>query len=63
MLDLYVKKITKMFRNKTYDLRVDMRALNKLDLPNLVSTIQDEGYDKKISDVIRNIAEAVTPAM
>ena len=56
MLDLYLKRITKMFRNKTFDLRVDLRQLDKYDLPHLVETIKDGGYDKKISEIIHDIA-------
>ena len=50
MIELYIKRISKMFSNKSYDLRVDMLDLNKNLFPNLAETVSK--YADKISKII-----------
>ena len=52
MIELYIKRIEKMFKNSSFDLRVDLTDLNKKSFPNLVETI--EKYTDKITDIITN---------
>lgn len=50
MIELYIKRIDKMFNNKSVDLRVDLTDLNERVFPNLVKTI--ERYTDKICDIL-----------
>jgi len=50
MMDLYVKRITKMFANGSYGLRVNLLSLDEDTFPSLTQTIQK--YSDKISDII-----------
>lgn len=48
MVELYIKRVDKMFSNKAFDLRANLLKLDKLFFPNLVKTITKYA-DKLIS--------------
>jgi hypothetical protein len=50
MLELYIKRIDKMFSNKAFDLRVDMLSINDKLFPKLVDSIQK--YADKIESIL-----------
>lgn len=50
MLEIYIKRIDKMFANKTFDLRVDLLSISEVLFPKLNSTIG--GYAGKIQDIL-----------
>lgn len=52
MVELYIKKIDKMFKNNTIDLRVDMLNLDENIFPNLAKTI--DKYADKIVAILDN---------
>lgn len=52
MVELYIKKIDKMFKNNSIDLRVDMLNLDEDIFPNLVKTI--DKYADKILAVLNS---------
>lgn len=54
MLELYVKRIDKMFKNSTYDLRVNMLSLPR-QFSNLISTVQK--YADKIKKILKQDEE------
>lgn len=51
MLELYIKRIDKMFANKSFDLRVDLLSINDTIFPKLNTTINR--YSDKISDILK----------
>lgn len=51
MLELYVKRIDKMFANQAYDLRVNLLKLDEGDFPNLTKTITR--FADKISAIMK----------
>lgn len=53
MVELYIKKIDKMFKNNSIDLRVDMLNLDEDVFPNLAKTI-DKYSDKIVAILDRN---------
>ena len=55
MMDIYVKKIEKMFKNNSFELRVDMRNLSKIDYPKLVETTAK--YAQTITDIINKVTK------
>ena len=56
MLDLYMKKIEKMFRNKhSNDLRFDLRTVSKINYPKLFDTLSK--YINKITDIVEKVEE------
>jgi hypothetical protein len=50
MIELYIKRIDKMFANKSFDLRVDLTDISDRAFPNLVETI--EKYTDKITSIL-----------
>ena len=52
MVELYIKKIDKMFKNNSIDLRVDMLNIDEDTFPNLAKTI--DKYADKISAILDN---------
>jgi len=56
MMELYVKRIDKMFMNKSYELRVDPLSLSESTYPHLVETISH--YAEKIKDIFKRKGEA-----
>lgn len=50
MLDLYIKRIDKMFANRSFDLRVDLLSINESLFPKLNSTISN--YSEKIQNIL-----------
>lgn len=50
MLELYIKRIDKMFSNGSFDLRVNLLTLDEIDFPKLAKTIT--GYADKIKDIL-----------
>lgn len=50
MIELYIKRIDKMFANKSFDLRVDLTDISERAFPNLVETI--EKYTDKITNIL-----------
>lgn len=55
MLDLYTKRVARMFDNNVYELRVDLRSLDSEEYPNLTKIIGK--YADKISDIIKEAAK------
>ena len=51
MMELYIKRIDKMFMNKSYELRVDPLSISAASYPNLVETISH--YADKIKDIFK----------
>ena len=51
MIELYIKRIDKMFSNKAYDLRVNLLSINDEYFPKLVGTI--EKYADKIESILK----------
>lgn len=56
MVELYIKRIDKMFSNKAFDLRVDMTSISDKLFPKLVDTI--EKYSDKIEAILTRGKEA-----
>ena len=50
MLDLYVKRISRMFANRTFDLRANLLDIDPVRFPNLVKTVAH--YANQISEII-----------
>ena len=50
MIELYIKRIEKMFANKSFDLRVDLTDISEKLFPNLVDTITK--YTEKITNIL-----------
>lgn len=50
MIELYIKRISKMFANKTFDLRVNLLKLSKALFPSLTKSISK--YSNKIESII-----------
>ena len=50
MIELYIKRIDKMFSNKTFDLRVDLMSINDRLFPKLVGTV--DKYMEKIEAIL-----------
>ena len=50
MIELYIKRIDKMFANKSFDLRVDLTDISEKLFPNLVETIGR--YTDKITSIL-----------
>lgn len=50
MIELYIKRIAKMFSNRSFDLRVDLLDISESAFPNLVQTI--EKYADKITSIL-----------
>lgn len=50
MIELYIKRIDKMFANRTFDLRVDLLSINESLFPKLAATI--EKYTDRISSIL-----------
>jgi len=50
MVELYIKRIDKMFSNKAFDLRVDLMSVNTKLFPKLVETV--EKYADKIETIL-----------
>jgi hypothetical protein len=55
MMDLYIKRIDKMFANHSFDLRVDMRQIDSLIFPNLAKTL--DRYKDKITEIVKRDKE------
>lgn len=56
MMDLYIKRIEKMFRNKNNnELRYDLRTVSKLNYPKLFDTVSK--YIKRITDIVEKVEE------
>ena len=51
MIELYIKRIDKMFKNRSFDLRVDLTELNKNKFPDLFKTV--EKYTDKIVSILK----------
>lgn len=50
MIELYIKRIDKMFANKAFDLRVNLLSINDKLFPKLVETV--EKYTDKIESIL-----------
>lgn len=50
MMELYLKRLSKMFKNKAFDLRVDLKNIDKDIFPNLANTITK--YTDKLMDIL-----------
>lgn len=50
MIELYIKRIDKMFANKAFDLRVDLLSINEKLFPKLVGSINK--YAEKIESIL-----------
>ena len=50
MIELYIKRISKMFTNKSYDLRVNLLDISEDLFPKLVDTVSK--YSDKIMDIL-----------
>lgn len=50
MIELYMKRISKMFKNKSFDLRVNLKDVDEGLFPNLCNTI--EKYSDKLVQII-----------
>ena len=48
MIELYIKRLTKMFKNGSFDLRVDLTTISEQEFPNLTKTV--EKYASQIKD-------------
>lgn len=51
MIELYIKRIDKMFANHTYDLRVDLLDISRENFPRLNGTINK--YKDRITDILQ----------
>lgn len=51
MIELYIKRIDKMFANKSFDLRVDLTNISSKAFPYLVETIKK--YGQKIKSILQ----------
>lgn len=51
MVELYIKRIDKMFANRSYDLRVNMMDLSDYKFPNLAKTV--DRYKDKIMNILK----------
>lgn len=51
MVELYIKRVDKMFSNKAFDLRTNLLKLDKLFFPNLVKTITK--YADKLMSILQ----------
>ena len=50
MVELYIKRLAKMVKNGTYDVRIDLLSLSEKRFPNLTKTIKE--YKTQIEDII-----------
>ena len=50
MIELYIKRIDKMFQNRSFDLRVDLLDISDRQFPDLVKTV--EKYTDKIVSIL-----------
>ena len=50
MIELYIKRIDKMFSSKSYDLRVNLLKIDDFSFPKLVDTI--DKYADKITAIV-----------
>ena len=50
MLDLYVKRISRMFANRTFDLRANLLDIDPMRFPNLAKTV--DHYASQISEIV-----------
>lgn len=57
MIELYVKRIDKMFANRSFDLRVNLLDLSKRLFPELADTV--DKYAEKIEQIINRGTETV----
>lgn len=55
MLDLYTKRISRMFNDNVYELRADLRNLDEAEYPNLAHVVS--GYVDKINEIIKEAAD------
>lgn len=51
MIEIYIKRLAKMFANGSYDLRVDLTTLSESEFPNLTKTI--ERYASQIKEAFK----------
>lgn len=51
MIELYIKRIDKMFANKSFDLRVDLLSISDSLFPKLSSTVST--YSDRIEDILK----------
>lgn len=51
MIELYIKRIAKMFANGAFDLRVDLLSINEFNFPKLSETIGK--YTSKIEEILK----------
>lgn len=51
MIELYIKRIAKMFANGAFDLRVDLLSINDSSFPKLTDTISK--YTSKIEEILK----------
>lgn len=51
MIELYIKRIEKMFLNKSFDLRVNLLDIDDYDFPKLTETVKK--YADKISNILK----------
>ena len=51
MIELYIKRISKMFANGTFDLRVDLLSIGDVSFPKLSETISK--YASKIEEILK----------
>lgn len=58
MIELYIKRIDKMFQNNVFDLRVDLTKLSEINYPRLVDTIIK--YADKITEIINKGTEMLS---
>ena len=49
MLELYIKRLDKMFSNKSFDLRTNLLDVQKMIWPNLWKTVQK--YATKLGEI------------
>lgn len=57
MIELYIKRIERMFQNRAYDLRVDLTKIPELSYPKLAKVISD--YAGKITDIVEKASAIV----
>lgn len=50
MIELYIKRLDKMVKNGTYDVRVDLLSISEKKFPNLTKSIRE--YKDQITDII-----------
>lgn len=50
MIELYIKRIDKMFANNSFDLRVNLLGISEAEFPHLVETVTK--YSDKIKDIL-----------